>query len=186
MYKNSSGTTCHLLLKRRSICYYSPHCPLQEKEFTYCEFGYPLDKLYKQKRHQTGDACVMSFLFTIGQFVLLRPQIGFLAPLSNARSSPPARLQLRRSYVRPMAARIVYRSICDGCVCPIDSTRLSRPAWHKLRLCCTRLFAARAIYRSICVTSPTNCPIHHGGCCRAERLRFWCLLLCRQMFAMML
>ena len=126
--------------------------------------------------------------------------------------------KLRLCCTRLFAARAIYRSICDCCVCPIDSTRLQRPAWHKLRLCCTRLFAARAIHRAICVTSPTNCPIelrpnsaalgimqvnlpsalactnfhhdvvrgalftsptscptHHGGCCRAERFRSWCL-----------
>ena len=46
----------------------------------------------------------------------------FFAPLSNARSSPPARLQLRGSNVRPMAARIVYRSICvtSPTNCPIE------------------------------------------------------------------
>ena len=98
-------------------------------------------------------------VYTPRSICVTLPTNCFLAPLNNARFAPPARLQLRRSYVRPMAARIVYRSICDCCVCPIDSTRLPRPAWHKLRLCCTRLFAARAIYGSICVTSPTNCPI---------------------------
>ena len=64
VYKNSSGTMCHLLLKRRSICYYSPHYPPKEEEFTYCEFGYSLDKLYthtKKKDITQAAACVISF-----------------------------------------------------------------------------------------------------------------------------
>ena len=101
----------------------------------------------------------------------------FFGPIDSTRLSRPAWHKLRLCYTRLFAARAIYRSICDCCVCPIDSTRLSRPAWHKLRLCYTQLFAARAIYRSICVTSPTNCPIHHDGCCRAGHPRSECLQL---------
>ena len=116
---------------------------------------------------------------SIGQFVLLRPQIGFLAPLSNARFAPPARLQLRRSYVRPMAARIVYRSICvtSPTNCPIGLRPKFGCARHnasKLAFC-SRLheFSPRVV-RGALITSPRGCPTHHAGCCRAGP---WCLQL---------
>ena len=59
---------------------------------------------------------------SIGQFMLLRPQIVFFSPIDSTRLSRPAWHKLRLCCTRLFAARAIYRSICvtSPTNCPIE------------------------------------------------------------------
>ena len=88
------------------------------------KFGF--NSLASALRHPPGYSCAVAtcdlwlLALSIGQFVLLRPQIGF-SPIDSTRLSRPAWHKLRLCCTRLFAARAIYRSICvtSPTNCPI-------------------------------------------------------------------
>ena len=168
------------------VCPYGLHASINLCYFAHKLFFLaPLIALAYRAPRGTNCVCATRdyslLVLSIGQFVLLRPQIVFFCPIDSTRLQRPAWHKLRLCYTRLFAARAIYRSICvtSPTNCPIEL----RPNSAALGIIQVNLPSALActnfhhdVVRGAIFTLPRGCPTHHDGCCRAERLRPWCLL----------